>query len=85
MVMELPIDLPEGWTAQRFDTDCITIFALNDDGDRRAVTVNFKERSFVLGAMRPRRTVIGVDVYRGRGWQAELYTAAVNKLKEAMK
>lgn len=82
-MVELPIDLPEGWSAQRYDTDCITIFA--PGLGKVAVTVNYRERSFVLGIMRPRRTTLGVDVYRGRGWQIQLYTAAVEALKKALK
>jgi hypothetical protein len=79
MVTELPIDLPAGWRAARYDTDCITIHAPG----MGAVTVNVKERSFVIGQMRPRRTVLGVDVYRGRGWQAELFNAAIDSLRKA--
>jgi hypothetical protein len=85
MVMELPINLPEGWEARRYDTDCVTIHKpAVGTSPHGAVTVNVKERSFVLGVMRPRRTVLGVDVYRGRGWQAELFTAAVAALQKAM-
>lgn len=81
--MNLPIELPEGWSTERYDNDCVTVYAPSQYG-RSAVTLNIKERSFVLGVMRPRRTVLGVDVYRGRGWQAQLFTAAVEALQGAL-
>jgi hypothetical protein len=81
-MIDIPIELPAGWRASRFDDDCIMVCA--PGLGRVAVTINVKERSFVLGALRPRRTVLGVDVYRGRGWQAQLYTAAVEALQRSL-
>lgn len=75
MVMELPIDLPDGWKASRYDIDCVLI-----EAPFGSVTVNVVERSFLVGVGRPRRTTIGVDSYRGRGWRVELFNAAVYEL-----
>jgi hypothetical protein len=82
-MIDIPIELPRGWTAERYDADCVTLYAPGPYG-RSAVTINVKERSFVAGVMRPRRTVLGVDVYRGRGWQAQLYTTAVEALQGSL-
>jgi hypothetical protein len=79
-MIEIPIELPEGWRAARYDNECVLIEAPGPG----FATINVKERSFVLGCMRPRRTVLGVDVYRGRGWQAQLYTAAVEALQGSL-
>ncbi|MFT4064363.1 hypothetical protein [Paraburkholderia sp.] len=84
-MVKLPIELPEGWSAEQYDDDCITLYAWPTPGlGRCCVTVNYKERSFVLGCMRPRRTVLGVDLYRGRGWKAELFNAAIAALQKVM-
>lgn len=75
MVMELPIELPEGWTAEQYDKDCVLIKAPHG-----YVTINVVERSFLEGMGRPRKTWLGVDIYRGRGWQAQLFNAAIQHL-----
>jgi hypothetical protein len=74
-MIDIPIELPAGWKASRYDDDCVLI-----EAPHGAVTINVKERSYVYGTMRPRRTVLGVDVYRGRDWRKYLFTDAVECL-----
>jgi len=79
--MKLPIELPEGWATEPYDEHCIVLVAPQRAG---YVTVNWVERSFAHGIGRPPRTVIGVDIYRGRGWQAQLFNAAVESLTKVL-
>jgi hypothetical protein len=74
-MVKLPIELPEGWKASQYDKECVLV-----EAPFGAVTINVVERSFLVGIGRPRRTVLGVDIYRGRGWQVQLYNAAVYEL-----
>jgi hypothetical protein len=74
-MIDIPIELPEGWKASRYDDDCVLI-----EAQHGFVTINVVERSYLEGIGRPRKTSIGVDVYRGRGWRQQLFNAAVEHL-----
>lgn len=78
--MKLPIELPVSWSAEA-DAYGIVITAISPSGDRSSVTVNESMRSFGLGIV----SINERQSYSGRNWKRQLYSDAVQKLREAMR
>ncbi|AYG47879.1 hypothetical protein DV532_26710 (plasmid) [Pseudomonas sp. Leaf58] len=78
--MELPISLPEGWSAEADEMLGVVITAVSSEGHKGFVTVSEAKRSFELGmsVVRQRKH------YAGRYWRKELYEEAVATLRAAM-
>ncbi|MBB5409256.1 putative RNA methylase [Paraburkholderia sp. HC6.4b] len=80
--VRLPVELPDGWDAEPYGDGDVVI--ITSPHRRCAVSVSPKWRSFSLGAGRPRRSAIGMSLYSGRNWRANLFTAAVGSLKREL-
>ena len=78
--MDIPIQLPDGWTAEADEILGVVITAVDDCGDKVFVTVDESKRSFELGMS----TVKQRRHYSGRHWRKELYEEAVANLQAAM-
>lgn len=78
--MNLPIALPEGWSAEADETFGMIITAVGQDGRKGFVTVNEAKRSFELGMSIVRQR----KHYSGRYWRKELYEEAVATLQASM-
>lgn len=78
--MDLPISLPEGWSAEADEMLGVVITAVSSEGHKGFVTVSEAKRSFELGmsVVRQRKH------YSGRYWRKELYEEAVSVLKQAI-
>ncbi|MEN1613949.1 hypothetical protein AAIH27_34980, partial [Pseudomonas aeruginosa] len=77
--MNLPIALPEGWSAEADEMLGVVITAVSLDGHKGFVTVSEAKRSFELGmsVVRQRKH------YSGRYWRKELYEEAIAALQAA--
>lgn len=83
--INLPVVLPEGWTAEYSNAYGTIITAVAADGAPVGyVTVAEDLRSFSLGMSRPKRLPRGVEP-TGRGWKKQLYLSAIEKLCEALR
>ena len=78
--MELPISLPEGWSAEADEMLGVVITAVSSEGHKGFVTVSEAKRSFELGMSVVRQ----LKHYTGRYWRKELYEKAVATLRAAM-
>jgi len=78
--MELPISLPDGWSAEADETLGVIITAVCPEGNKGFVTVSEAKRSFELGMSVVRKH----KHYSGRYWRKELYEEAVATLKDAI-
>jgi hypothetical protein len=78
--MNLPIVLPEGWSADTDEMLGVIITAIGLNGDKGFVTVSEAKRSFELGMSIVRQR----KHYAGRYWRKELYEAAIASLQVAM-
>tara|TARA_R110002124_G_scaffold128157_2_gene288518 strand:+ start:4812 stop:5048 length:237 start_codon:yes stop_codon:yes gene_type:complete len=78
--MKLPIELPNHWTAEP-DAYGIIITGTTAAGDKVFVTVNESMRSFGLGIV----SINDRQNYTGRNWRRQLYSDAVEKLKETLR
>lgn len=78
--MKIPIQLPDGWTADTDEMLGVIITAVDDHGDKVFVTVDESKRGFELGMC----TVSQRKHYSGRHWRKELYEDAVATLQAAM-
>ena len=80
----MPLELPEGWTAEYLKAYGTIITAVNEAGQPAGyVTVAEDLRNYSLGMARPRRLQPGAES-AGRGWKKQLYQAAVAKLTETL-
>lgn len=83
--INLPVVLPEGWTAEHSKAYGTIITAVAADGAPVGyVTVAEDLRTFSLGMSRPRRLPPGAEP-TGRGWKKQLYLSAIAKLCEALR
>jgi len=78
--MNLPIALPDGWSAEADETFGVIITAVDPDGHKCFVTVSEAKRSFELGMSVVRQR----NHYSGRYWRKELYEEAVATLQATM-
>ncbi|HGN1515717.1 MULTISPECIES: hypothetical protein [Pseudomonas] len=78
--MNLPITLPEGWSAETDDTFGVIITAVGKGGHKGFVTVSESLRGYELGIARVRQR----KHYSGRYWRKELYEEAVGALHAAL-
>lgn len=83
-LIQLPVALPPSWRAELSKTYGTVITAVDAAGrDVGYVTVDETVRNFALGVVRPRRLQRGAEP-TGRGWKAQLYEAAIARLREAI-
>lgn len=78
--MNLPIALPDGWSAEMDEAFGVIITAVAPGGHKGFVTVCEAKRSFELGMSIPRQR----KHYSGRYWRKELYEEAIAALQAAM-
>ncbi|HHM5368576.1 TPA: hypothetical protein ACRNJF_004142 [Pseudomonas aeruginosa] len=78
--MNLPISLPDGWSADADETLGVIITAVSPEGHKGFVTVSEAKRSFELGMSLVRQR----KHYSGRYWRKELYEEAVATLQAAI-
>ena len=78
--MNLPIALPEGWSAETDEMLGVIITAVGLNGDKGFVTVSESKRSFELGMSIVRQR----KHYAGRYWRKELYEEAIACLQGTM-
>ena len=82
--IDLPIELPPGWTAEVSEMYGTIITAVDSTGQKVGyVTVSEKVRHFELGITIPRRLQNGAEP-AGRAWKVSLYKAAVASLRNAL-
>lgn len=80
VALQLPIVLPEGWSAVRRwpqDDKVIVIFWLG----RGSVTIDLRRRNFALSATLVHRS--NKKKYAGTGWEKKLFQDAVSALRDA--
>lgn len=82
MKPNIPITLPEGWTAEPYGTEDAIILVAPDRAGY--VTVSEKRRNYMLGMGLPRRSALGPVAYGGRGWRQKLFTTAVEALTRGL-
>lgn len=78
--MNLPVELPAGWSAETDPTMGVIITAVGADGGKGFATVSEAKRAFGLGICSPRER----KLYAGRYWRKELYEEAIAALQAAM-
>lgn len=78
--MNLPITLPDGWSAETDESLGVIITAVGQGGYKGFVTVSETLRSYELGIARVRQR----KHYSGRYWRKELYEEAVAALQVAL-
>lgn len=78
--MNLPVELPAGWSAETDPTLGVIITAVGADGGKGFATVSEAKRAFDLGICSPRER----KLYAGRYWRKELYKEAIVALQAAM-
>ncbi|MFV3332636.1 hypothetical protein ACQCLI_32135 (plasmid) [Pseudomonas nitroreducens] len=78
--MNLPITLPEGWSAEADESFGVIITAVGQGGHKGFVTVSETLRGYELGMARVRQR----KHYSGRYWRKELYEEAVAALQAAL-
>ena len=78
--MNLPIVLPEGWSAETDNSLGVIITGLGPGGQKGFVTISETLRSYELGMARVRQR----KHYSGRYWRKELYEEAIASLQAAL-
>ncbi len=68
--------LPEGWTFEEHEVYGVVIRANND---RDAVSIDVRQRGFVLGV-----AAVPRGLYYGRDWKKRLYRDAVTALRKTV-
>ncbi|HFL2867010.1 TPA: hypothetical protein ACGWVL_001350 [Pseudomonas aeruginosa] len=78
--VNLPITLPDGWTAEDDAGYGVIITGIATCGYKGYVTVSESVRGFELGISMVRRKM----AFSGRSWRKDLFTSAVTELKKAL-